>query len=81
MVSDVPVGGLAAHREEETKDDRPRGGKMKFFLRTTTIKLQCRLKGNAFLGGRGFSVSLLSSVEGGDVSLMVLLVMKLHDLT
>ena len=54
---------------------------MNLFLRTTTIELQCRLKGNAFLGGRGFSVRLLRSIEGGDVSLMVLLVMKLHDLT
>lgn len=52
-----------------------------FFLRTTTVKLQGRLEGNAFLGGRGFSVRLLGGVEGVDVSLMVLLVMKLHDLT
>jgi hypothetical protein len=50
-------------------------------LRTTTVKLQGRLKGDAFLGGRGCSVRLLGSVEGVDVSLMVLLVMKLHDLT
>ena len=52
-----------------------------FSLRTTTIKLQGRLKGDAFLGGRGFGVRLFGGVEGVDVSLMVLLVVKLHDLT
>jgi hypothetical protein len=78
------VGGLAAQSsaiKERRTIGRGGAGKMNYFLRTTTIKLQCRLKGNAFLGGRGFSVRLLGSVEGGDVSLMVLLVMKLHDLT
>ena len=79
------MGGLAAQssaRKGRRTIGRGGAGKMNFFfLRTTTIKLQCRLEGNAFLGGRGFSVRLLRSVEGGDVSLMVLLVVKLHDLT
>lgn len=63
-------------------DDRPAREQDEFyFLRTTTVELQGRLKGNAFLGGRGFSVGLLGGVEGVDVSLMMLLVMELHDLT
>jgi hypothetical protein len=80
----VPVGGGRRRARKERKrsfDDRPRARKMNFFLRTSTIKLQGRLKGDAFLGGRGFGVRLLGGVEGIDVSLMVLLVMKLHDLT
>ena len=50
------------------------------FLRTTAVELQGRLEGDAFLGGGSFGVRLLGSVEGIDVSLMVLLVMKFHDL-
>lgn len=39
------------------------------------------MKGNAFSGGLGTGVRLLGSIEGVDVSLMVLRVMKRHDLT
>ena len=76
----VVGAGLAVQNE---KDDRPRARKMNsfFFLRTATIKLQGRLKGNAFPGGLGLGVRLLGSVESVDVSLMVLRVMKRHDLT
>ena len=50
-------------------------------LRTTTVKFQGRLKDDAFLGSTSLSIRLLGSIEGVDVSLMVLLVMKFHDLT
>ena len=51
-----------------------------FFLRTTAVEFQGRLEGDAFLGGGSFGVRLLGSVEGIDVSLVVLLVMEFHDL-
>lgn len=60
-------------------DDR--GRVMDDFLRTTTVEFQGRLEGDAFLWGGRLGVRQLGSVEGVDVSLMVLLVMKLHDLT
>jgi hypothetical protein len=56
-------------------------GKVGRQLRTTTVKLQGRLEGDALSGGASAGVSLLGSVEGVDVSLMMFPVMKLHDLT
>lgn len=49
-------------------------------LRTPTVEFQGRLEGDAFLGGGSLGVRLLGSIEGVDVSLMVLLVMEFHDL-
>ena len=48
---------------------------------TTTVELERGLEGNALLRGRGLRVRLLSSVERSHVGLVVLLVVKLHDLT
>lgn len=47
---------------------------------TTTVELERGLEGNALLRGRGLCVRLLSSVERSHVGLVVLLVVKLHDL-
>jgi hypothetical protein len=49
-------------------------------LRTTTVEFQGRLEGDAFLGGGRLGVRQLGSVEGVDVSLVVLIVMECHDL-
>ena len=49
-------------------------------LLTTTVELERGLEGNALLRGRGLRVRLLSSVERSHVGLVVLLVVKLHDL-
>lgn len=56
-------------------------GKVGRQLRTTAVKLQGRLEGDALSGRASAGVSLLGSVEGVDVSLMMFLVMQLHDLT
>jgi hypothetical protein len=55
-------------------------GKCKGSLRTTAVEFQGRLKGDAFPGGGGLGVGLLGSIEGVDVSLMMLPVMEFHDL-
>ena len=47
---------------------------------TTTVELERGLEGDALLGGRGLGVGLLGGVERVHVSLVVLLVVKLHDL-
>jgi len=47
---------------------------------TTTIEFQSSLQGNSLLGGGSFLVSLGRGVKGVDVGLMVLRVVKLHDL-
>lgn len=47
---------------------------------TTTVELESCLEGNALLWGGTLGVAGLGGVESVHVSLMVLLVMKLHDL-
>lgn len=47
---------------------------------TTTVELEGRLQRNALLGRRSLCVRLLSSVQSVDIGLVVLLVVKLHDL-
>ena len=47
---------------------------------TTTVELQSGLKRNPLLGGAGLGVSLLSGVKSVDIGLVVLLVVKLHNL-
>jgi len=59
-------------------DDR--GRVMDDFLRTTTVEFQGRLEGDAFLGSGRLGVRQLGSVEGVDVSLVMLIVMECHDL-
>jgi hypothetical protein len=48
---------------------------------TTAIKLESRLEGDALLRGGCLGVCRLSSIESIDIGLMMLLVVKLHDLT
>lgn len=47
---------------------------------TTTVELEGRLQRNALLGRRSLCVRLFSSVQSVDIGLVVLLVVKLHDL-
>jgi hypothetical protein len=47
---------------------------------TSAVELERSLEGNALLGGRGLGVSLLGRVQSVDIGLVVLLVVKLHDL-
>ena len=47
---------------------------------TTTVEFQCSLQANSLFGGGSFLVGLGRGVEGVDVSLVVLLVVKRHDL-
>lgn len=47
---------------------------------TTAVELERRLEGDALLRGGGLRVRLLGGVERGHVGLVVLLVVKLHDL-
>ena len=47
---------------------------------TTTVELEGSLKSNALLRSRSLSVRLLSGVQRVDIGLVVLLVVKLHDL-
>lgn len=46
----------------------------------TAVELEGGLEGDALLGGGGLCVGLLCGVEGGDIGLVVLLVVELHDL-
>ena len=48
---------------------------------TSAVELEGSLEGDALLGGGRLGVGLLGGVEGVHVGLMVLLVVKLHDLT
>ena len=48
---------------------------------TSTVELQSRLESDPLLGSASLGISLLSSVQSIDVGLVVLLVVKLHDLT
>ena len=48
--------------------------------RTTTVEFEGSLKGDSFLGRLGLCVALLCGVEAVDVGLVVLAVVKLHDL-
>jgi hypothetical protein len=47
---------------------------------TTTVKLECGLEGDTLLGSLRLCVGLLGSVESIHVGLVMLLVVKLHDL-
>lgn len=47
---------------------------------TTAVELERSLEGDPLLGSLRLRVGLLGSVEGVHVSLMMLLVVKLHDL-
>jgi len=47
---------------------------------TTAVELESSLESDALLGSCGFGVCGFGCVQGVDVSLMVLLVVKLHDL-
>jgi hypothetical protein len=48
--------------------------------RTTTVELESSLKGDTFFGCRSLGVCSFGGVQSIDVSLMVLLVVKRHDL-
>ena len=48
---------------------------------TAAIELESRLELDAVFGGVGLGIGLLGGVKAVDVGLMVLLVVKLHDLT
>ena len=49
-------------------------------LLTTSIEFQSSLQGDSLLSGGSFLVSLSRGVKGVDVGLMMLCVMKRHDL-
>ena len=49
-------------------------------LLTTTVELESTLESDPLLGGAGLGVSLFGSVQSVDIGLVVLLVVKLHDL-
>lgn len=47
---------------------------------TTTVEFQSSLQANSLFGRGNFFIGLGRGVEGGDISLVVLLVVKRHDL-
>lgn len=47
---------------------------------TTTVELESTLESNSLLGSASLGVSLLGGVQSVNIGLMVLLVVKLHDL-
>ena len=49
-------------------------------LLTTTVELESTLESDPLLGGAGLGVSLFGGVQSVDIGLVVLLVVKLHDL-
>lgn len=49
-------------------------------VRTTAVEPERGLESDALLGSAGLGVGLLCGVEGGHVGVVVLLVVKLHDL-
>ncbi len=71
--SKIPIPKLPSRRDPQAREN--------FVVRTSTVELQGRLKGDALLCGRRLGVSLFSSIERVDVGLVVFLVVKLHDLT
>ncbi len=70
MCPDKTIRSVSDHRSSTIRVER-----------TTTVKLESGLERDALLGRRCLSVGGLSCVQRIDIGLMVLLVVKLHDLT
>ncbi len=70
MCPDKTIRSVSDHRSSTIRVER-----------TTTVKLESGLERDALLGRRCLSVGSLSCVQRIDIGLMVLLVVKLHDLT